>query len=321
MKAMLRMTQSWAALLTTQRPRVGIVSRCIRAMLLVPVFGVLLVLFRGRLLLGRPMVETGQSHFGQRYRCRPPDLIQMYILLFQRWEPDLTALIRERLRQGSFFIDVGANIGYFTLLASACVGEDGRVVAIDALPSNFSELKHNLALNSGTGNVRALNRAVSDAPGTLEVYAGPAHNVGLATTAPGQRHDLRREASIEAAPLSDLLFADEISRARVLKIDVEGAEAGVIAGMERFLAHCNPELEIFLELSPRWWSDEKLTPEDVIQPLRHAGFHTYCMDNNYWPWRYLWPNAIQRPKRVRRLPDKRVKRIDLVLSRIDAEYL
>ncbi|MGH8505185.1 MAG: FkbM family methyltransferase [Stenotrophobium sp.] len=321
MNGLVTLVRAWVGCLTTEREQVGAAGKFLRALLLVPVFGILVLALRIRLRLKGPVFVEGKSVFGKTFRCRLPDLIQMYIVLFGRWEPDLTRLIGERLRPGDVFVDVGANIGYFTLLASARVGATGAVVAIDALPANFAELQFNLASNVDTGNVRAINRAVSDVPGMLEVYAGPAYNVGLATTAPGERHHLRREASIVAAPLADLLTDAEIRRTRLVKIDVEGAEPAVLAGMGRFLQECSDNAEILVELSPGWWNNKSLTPEQVIEPLRQAGFNTYLMDNSYWPWRYLWPQVVRRPRRVQRLPEQRVKRIDLVLSRIDAEHL
>lgn len=244
----------------------------------------------------------------------------MYILLFKVWEPDTTAFVVSGLRPGDAFIDVGANIGYFSLLASSCVGEAGRVVAIDASPSNYAELKYNVEANNAA-NIRAMNAAAGEKKGVIEVFWGPSHNAGMATTSPGTRRGLRAEARIEAAPLGELLQNDEIRRARLLKIDIEGAEPGVVAGLRSFLAAANPDLEVLLELSPQWWADPALSPEDVIRPFREAGFHTYVIDNNYMVWRYLWPNAVRPPRRIDRLPDRSVKQIDIVLSRVDAREL
>ena len=321
MQALIRFTRSCCQWLTTEHADPSRLSRLWRGILLVPIFGLLVVLLRIKLALGTSVTLNSQTINGQQMRCRLPDLIQMYITVFGVWEPDLTHFIGTRLQPNDVFIDVGANIGYFSLLASQRVGPQGKVVAIDALPSNFAELQHNISGNPSTENIRAINRAVSDEVGTLQVYAGPSHNVGLATTAPGQRQNLQHEASIEAAPLSDLLSIEEIRQARVLKIDVEGAEPAVLAGMGKFLEACQPNLEILVELSPGWWTDKQLTPEQLVAPFRAAGFNTYLMDNNYWPWRYLWPNAVRPARRVTQLPDQRVKRIDLVLSKTDAAVL
>ena len=124
-----------------------------------------------------------------------------------------------------------------------------------------------------------------------------------------------------AAPLADLLEPREIETARLVKIDVEGAEDRVLAGMRGFLEKCPSHVEILVELSPTWWHDSQQTPQRVLAPFFEAGFHAYRIDNNLWPWRYLWPNDIRRPQRIREPLLKRVKRIDLVLSRVDREEL
>lgn len=321
MNGLVRVLRAWIRLLTTADPQPGRLTRLWRAALLVPAFGGVLVLLRLRLALAGPLTVTARTRFGAVVRCRLPDLIQMYIALFDVWEPDLTRLIETRLGVGDVFVDVGANIGYYSLLASRCVGDAGAVVAIDASPGNCAELRHNLAANPGTGNVHDLNRAAAAERGTIAVYSGPEYNLGLATTAPGGRRGLRRETEVPAAPLAELLTADETRRARLIKIDVEGSEPSVLAGIGDLLAAGRDDLELLVELSPAWWQDPNLTPEAVIRPLREAGFHSYLMDNDYWPWRYLWPAAVRTPRRIDRLPDARVKRLDLVFSRIDAREL
>ena len=109
--------------------------------------------------------------------------------------------------------------------------------------------------------------------------------------------------------------------ARLVKIDVEGAEIAVLDGMKEFIGGCPHDVEIIVELSPQWRSDRQRTPQDLLQPLFDAGFHVYRIDNNLWPWRYLWPKQVRRPQRVVEPLTRRVKRLDLVLSRVDAEEL
>ena len=81
------------------------------------------------------------------------------------------------------------------------------------------------------------------------------------------------------------------------------------------------DAEISVELSPEWWVDPQLTPEQLIAPFRERGFHAYVIPNNYWPWRYLWPNDVQAPRRYHQSLPQRMKRMDLVLSRRDVEAL
>ena len=304
--------------LSTDRVAVPWFEKLLRGALLVPIFGGLWVVLRVRAKVGRPLQVQVTTRAGDRFACRLPDFIQTYLYLFGVWEPDVTAFIRRRLSPGDTFVDVGANIGYHALLAAGILVETGRVVAIEASPVICRQLQANLDENNATV-VRTVNKAAAQTAGTVRTYQGPEHNIGLSTTV-GAR-GFTPETEVEAAPLADLLEPDEVAATRLVKIDVEGAEDDVLRGMETFLAACPDNVEIVLELSPLWWADRRQTPRQVLQPMIDAGFNVYEINNNLWPWRYLWPNDIRPPRRLGRSLDKRVKRLDLVLSRTDSEVL
>ena len=309
----------WIRALQTLKPRVSAPERLARACLMVPILGTLLVLFRVRgVRWGRPAF-IGETVTGQRFNCHPPDLVQLYVWLFGIWEPDLTALIQSELRPGDTFVDVGANIGVFSLLASKQVGSNGGVVAIEASPVVFKALVESMELNGQPPNVRLVNVGASDSQRLMTIYAGPEDNTGLTTTVASR--GFAQEATIEARPLGEILTEDETRRARLVKIDVEGGEPEVIAGMSDFATHCRGDAEVLIELSPHWWPKGSPPPSVVLDPLRRAGFHTYEIENNYWPWRYLWPRATSRPRRVRWDLDSRIARVDLVMSRRDEDEL
>jgi FkbM family methyltransferase len=308
-------------LLQTQSAHVHPVEKLLRGGLLVPFFGCLLVLLRIRAaVLGPLRIETITTD-GDRFACHLPDLIQMYLHVFGVWEPDLAAFIRARVNANDVFVDVGANIGFDSLLASHAIGAAGRVIAIEASPAVFDRLRETLRLNGSPTNVRAINKAVAEKPGTLNIYAGPQHNLGLTTTV--QRGDMPQVARVEAAPLGDLLQPDEFDRVRLIKIDVEGGEAAVLAGLVACIDRLPPEAEIAVELSPLWWSDRTRTARDVLQPFVERGYRIFTIPNNYWPWRYLWPNDVRRPRRLRdeSILTKPIKRLDVILSRQDSEQL
>lgn len=287
-------------------------------MMLLP-FSAIVFLLRVRLLVSGAISVSVRTDDGDLFECHPPDLIQLYLWIFGVWEPDLTHFIRRRLRPGDVFVDVGANIGYFSVIAARHVGADGRVVAIEASPRMFADLEETLRANGSSSIVRAVNVAAAAQAGSIPVYAGPAHNTGLTSTV--ERWGRPQQATVEALPLDDILSTEEISRARVLKIDVEGGEDQVLAGMDRVIRDAPRELEILVELSPQWWSDSTNRPIDVLKPFIDAGFNVYAMENSYWPWRYLWPNYAPRPRRMRGGLEQRKRRIDVVLSREDAELL
>ncbi len=294
-------------------------EKLLRAVLLMPPYLAYVILLAPRVLLRRPTVVSGRADFGALFTCRLPDLVQTYIWMFGEWEPDLTRFIAGRLRDGDTFVDVGANVGYYSLLAAECVGPSGTVVAVEASPVVAADLRHHVAINQTENRIRVLNKAASAEPGTLTIYAGPAHNVGMTTTV--QSHGMHAEAEIEALPLNSMLSADDIAATRLIKIDVEGAEPDVVAGMAPLIPALRPDAEVVIELSPKWWGDKTLRPIDVLRPFLDAGFHVYKMRNSYTVWRYLWPNDVSDAVRVRRPLTKRVARLDLVLSRVDADSL
>lgn len=151
------------------------------------------------------------------------------------------------MQPGDTFIDVGANIGYYSLLASPLVGEAGAVVAIEASPQTFVLLENNLARNHVT-NVRALNVAVSNCHGVAQVFRGYTSNIGMTTIIKDE--DLPYECDVVTAPLSALLLPVECQNARVIKIDVEGAEWAVAAGMVPLLRDSRTDLAVIVEIEP-----------------------------------------------------------------------
>ena len=166
-----------------------------------------------------------RTRFGFEISGTTEDFVQRYIYVFGVWEPHLTYWIQDRLQPGDTFVDVGANIGYFTLLAAGCIRKQGWCVAIEASPSIFELLKENLELNHVGSRVRTVNLAASDRDGTLTVYGGPSGNLGLTTTVPN--HDLRIETTISRHASKRYFDRRGNSGCASIKIDVEGLEGPV----------------------------------------------------------------------------------------------
>jgi FkbM family methyltransferase len=309
----------WTRLLRVDRRRVGAIERCARAALHAPVMAAFVAIIRARrAILGPLRVVVGTSR-GLQIECDLSDLIQMYIAVFDVWEPDLTAFIHERLRDGDLFIDVGANVGWLSLVAAQRSGDRGLVVALEPAAQIYEAFVANIKRNHMQSRIRAVPAAATDERGEARLHAGPAWNIGLTSTVP--RRGLHPGATAPAASLGDLLQVDEIERARIIKIDVEGGEDRVLLGMLPLLPRLRDDVEILVELSPAWWTDRRRTPAEVLQPFVSAGFRVYAIENSYWPWRYLWPNDVRPARRIRESIDRRTKRADIVLSRVDAEEL
>lgn len=246
------------------------------------------------------------------------ELLQQYIYYFGVWEPQLTQLIRNKLKPGDTFVDVGANIGHFSLLASKLVGKSGRVVAIEASPRTFRALQENIDRNHAD-NVRAVNVAVSDSRGMVKIFRGPESHIGLATTLAtlAAERECEPEADIPSAPLTDILDAEEFRGARLVKIDVEGMEWAVVAGMKSLLKSGRSDLEITVEVDPDSLAKQGREPEEILRTFEQHGFHGYELENDYSATSYLRPSE-QRPVR---LVNEVNSTVDLVFSRTNADVL
>jgi FkbM family methyltransferase len=273
---------------------------------------------RGRERLWRDRVEpylawhshrfSARTVFGSRLRGDTQEVLQQHVYYFGVWEPNLTRWLQARLGPGDVFVDVGANVGYFTLLASRAVGARGSVLAIEASPTIFEQLCANLARNHTT-NVHAVNRIVARDAGRRTVYIGPASHTGLTTIHP--EAGWPAEAETEAAPLHEIVGPAAWSSARLVKVDVEGAEDEVVAGMADALDRTREELEIVVELHPS-------AGAELFTVFRAAGFHPYGLEIDYSPLSY---NASQPAPVATRLSEPPAREIDVVFSRRDVEAL
>jgi FkbM family methyltransferase len=246
-----------------------------------------------------------RTYFGVRMVCDPHDVIQRMILHFGVWEPDVSRVIERTLSPGDVFVDIGANIGYDTLLALSRVGPTGAVVAIEASPKIFALLKRNQFNESG--NVRAVNAAVSDRVAKLDLYEISEGNIGATTTLASRGG--RLIGSVDALPLEEILTPQEISRLRLLKIDVEGAEPPILRWLLNGLGFYPAAMDIIVEASPE---DDPQAWRDVFDRLIGAGFAAYEIANAY---EIEWYLGWRKPTPLRRVDAMPARLHDLLFTR------
>lgn len=241
------------------------------------------------LLRSRATLEA-RTRFGARMRLRFPDAIQTYIYFFGVWEPAITAYLAAALAPGDTVIDIGANVGYDTLLAAHCVGPGGRVFAVEASPRMFGLLRENLALNDASC-IEAFNAAVCAEAGDVTVFLHDDSNLGATTIVPAvaARRGATREAVVPGRPLADLVPVEAILSARIIKIDVEGAEFAVVRGFRSLLPRLSGRTELLIEVSAEGLHDHDSSVEEFFGIFRSAGFAPFAIDNRYSVDMYLEP--------------------------------
>ena len=136
-----------------------------------------------RYLAWRDVTIEATTYFGSKISVQFPDMIQTSIFLTGIWEQHITRVISEALAPGDVFVDVGANVGYYSLLASSRVGSEGKVFAFEASPTIYAALVANIGRNRLT-NVVALSRAVSNTAGTCKIFMAREGNRGHSTIIP-----------------------------------------------------------------------------------------------------------------------------------------
>ncbi|PKV87009.1 FkbM family methyltransferase [Streptomyces sp. TLI_146] len=269
-------------------------------------------------LRDHPRRRVVRTRFGARFAVDTTDLIQRYLYMYGVWEPHMTRWLERRLRPGDTFIDVGANIGYYSVLASRLVGAEGRVVAVEASPTFHRRVLQHARLND-CGNIRAVNSAVSDRNQTLRFILASSRNMGATSTVPYEG-PAESTFEIESRPLPEILAPREVADARVIKIDVEGAEGSVVRGLAPLLDKLRPDAEITVEVTPHRMRQLGDDVTELLTTMREHGFHTYRLTNDYAPESY--PAALSGPAAVPmrwRAPVD--SESDLVFSRVDAERL
>jgi len=190
-------------------------------------------------------------------------------VLFSTYESKETDIIREHLKPGSVFIDIGANIGWYTIQASHWVGEKGVVIAFEPRPSTFQYLLKSIQEN-GLSNVRLFNIALSNAPGT-----------GNLMKVEGQRNTggsyLGTGKGIEV-PLQTLdQLSENLDRLDMIKMDVEGWEPMVIEGAKKTIKKYKPI--IVSEISSDFLFERmSLSDKTFIQFVNDLGYRCYDIE-------------------------------------------
>lgn len=202
------------------------------------------------------------------------DFLQRYLYFFGVWEPNISCTLTDILKPDDVFVDIGAHIGYDTLLAASIVGKSGRVYSFEADPKTYDLLAKNISLNDLT-NVIATNCAVMDRRGNVDLFRPNKKNTGQNSII--YARGMHKAATIEGGPLEAYIPENDRLRVRLIKIDVEGAENVVLSGIlsDEFLLRVKPDLIVEIAHPREFWKSE------IMSRLVSHGYIPYSIRNDY----------------------------------------
>lgn len=200
--------------------------------------------------------------FGHKFRANLGDDIGRAIQSYGLYDLCVSEILYRLIQKGDTVLDVGANIGYFSVLMASCVGESGRVYSFEPNPQILHTLKQN---TSAWKNLTVMPWALSEANGQQDLFAPESYdkNKGLASLSPGSGETI---ASVELKRLDDLRIS-----AKIIKMDVEGHELKVLLGAPQTLK--NVEHIVF--------EDHDLMAHGVYAHLKEAGYHVYYLKKQF----------------------------------------
>ncbi|MFX0206160.1 MAG: FkbM family methyltransferase [Candidatus Hodarchaeota archaeon] len=203
-----------------------------------------------------------------------------------------------KVQSGHVVVDIGAYIGYFSLLASERVGNDGCIYAFEPVPRNYKRLMKNFKLNR-VENVKAYNFGLSDKNETLIINV-PKENPAESTLYRHTVTEISRNLKCEKASVKIQLKSfdqfcmeeDLNNEVNIVKIDAEGAEFKILKGMETTLRTSN--LLLFLEIFPPILNRIGVSLENLITFLTNCGFKTIYSGRNLTRKQIINPNNLNK---------------------------
>ena len=228
---------------------------------------------------GRVIAQLADDLGAARFDADLADALSREVCFTGIYEPPITRVFQRHARRGGAVVDAGANWGYFTLIAAAACGSSGRVVALEPDPRHFDALNRNVALN-GFAQVRTLRAAAAAGDGTVTLvgYDDDETNRGVSRMAgPGDGEAAGKRFEVTSTTIDAI--TETMTAVDLVKIDVEGAEALVLEGMQAGLA-AKRYRAILLELHPALLRERGVDPEACLARLRNAGYRGWTIDDS-----------------------------------------
>jgi FkbM family methyltransferase len=187
------------------------------------------------------------------------------------YEPFTTEIFKKVVKEGDTVVDLGANVGYYSLLSSKLVGQRGKVYAFEPHPKSHDLLNKNIEVNK-YNNIVPVPKAVTNRVGTTKFFLSSRWYSGTFY----QERGRERFIEVQTETL-DHFFQDKDDTIDVIKMDIEGGEMDAILGMDTLIRR-NENLKMFIEFSPVHLKSLGFTSKEFLDKLQSYNFSTFIID-------------------------------------------
>jgi len=205
----------------------------------------------------------------------PTEHIQQQLFWYGYYEKEVGDLLKKMLRPNDVFIDIGANIGYFSLLA-ATFSPSVKVISFEPVKDLFKKMTKNISINDSK-KIMAINAAVGEMNEERELYLSAPDNLGMSSFHQPENYSGRRE-KVEVISIDDWFKTSGITKIDLIKLDIEGSELIGLKGMRTVLEEQRPVL--IVEINPETLSLFGLKPLDIYNYLSQLNFDGFLISEN-----------------------------------------
>ena len=200
--------------------------------------------------------------------------VGLSIIFDKIYHRTMTNYLQNTIKEGMVFVDIGANIGYFSVIASKLVGNSGKVIAFEPEKHNFELLEMNVQINA-CNNISCINKAISNIESNSDLFVDKISFGSASLVSPSKyvRTFSHEKYLVETISLDK--FID--TKVDIVKIDVEGYETKVIDGMKRILLE-NRDIILIVEYIPYGAVRINRKPCEMFDALTNVGFSLFDID-------------------------------------------
>lgn len=202
------------------------------------------------------------------------DLLQRQ-MWFNLYDTHETRLVRELLEPGDVFFDVGANVGYYSFIASQQVGASGQVHAFEPIPRNVASLRRGIETNH-IENIVINQLAIGETQGKLSIFLGDDDigNTGWASII--QTKLKHRPFEVMMTSIDQYIAENRVGTVALIKLDIEGAEFEALKGMDNLLSG-SAKPPLIIELNEFLLKQRGLPPGELLAYLKQRGYEFFLI--------------------------------------------